>query len=77
MTTTKREERIAELATMMQEWGMTRREALLEILYMVYEMERPVEYLKTEFVQVPMRQIIPQVPLRRLRASHQSVIASS
>ena len=49
MTTTKREERIAELATMMQEWGMTRRETLLEILYMVYEMERPVEYLKTEF----------------------------
>ena len=49
MTTTKKEERIAELATMMQEWGMTRRETLLEILYMVYEMERPVEYLKTEF----------------------------
>ena len=49
MTTTKRENRIAELATMMQEWGMTRRETLLEILYMVYEMERPVEYLKTEF----------------------------
>lgn len=49
MTTTKREERIAELAAMMQEWGMTRRETLLEILYMVYEMERPVEYLKTEF----------------------------
>ena len=49
MNTTKREERIAELAAMMQEWGMTRRETLLEILYMVYEMERPVEYLKTEF----------------------------
>ena len=49
MTTTKREERIAELAAMMQEWGMTRRETLLEILYMVYEMERHVEYLKTEF----------------------------
>lgn len=49
MTTTKREERIAELATMMQEWGMTRRETMLEILYMVYEMEFPVEYLKTEF----------------------------
>ena len=49
MTTTKKENRIAELATMMQEWGMTRRETLLEILYMFYEMERPVEYLKTEF----------------------------
>ena len=49
MNTTKREERIAELATMMQEWGMTRRETMLEILYMVYEMEFPVEYLKTEF----------------------------
>ena len=49
MNTNKREERIAELAAMMQEWGMTRRETLLEILYMVYEMERPVEYLKTEF----------------------------
>ena len=49
MTTTKREERIAELAAMMQECGTPRRETLLEILYMVYEMERPVEYLKTEF----------------------------
>ena len=49
MTTTKREERIAELATMMQEWGMPRRETLLEILYMVYEMEFPVECLEKEF----------------------------
>ena len=32
MTTTEREERIAELAAMMQEWGMTRRETLLEML---------------------------------------------
>ena len=49
MTTTKREDRIAELATMMQEWGMTRRETMLEILYMVYEMEFPVECLEKEF----------------------------
>lgn len=49
MTTAKRERLIAELAAMMQEWGMTRRETLLEVLYMFYEMERPVEYLKTEF----------------------------
>lgn len=49
MTTTKREERIVELATMMQEWGLTRRETMLEILYMVYEVEFPVEYLEKEF----------------------------
>ena len=49
MTTTKREERIAELAAMMQEWGMTRRETLLEILYMVYEIEFPIECLEKEF----------------------------
>ena len=49
MTTTKRENRIAELDTMMQEWGMTRRETILEILYMVYEMEFPVECLEKEF----------------------------
>ena len=49
MTTTKREARIAELATMMQEWGMTRRETLLEILYMVYEVEFPIECLEKEF----------------------------
>ena len=49
MTTTKRESRIAELATMMQEWGLTRRETLLEVLYMFYEIERPGEYLKPEF----------------------------
>lgn len=49
MNTTKREERIAELAAMMQEWGMTRRETLLEILYMVYEVEFPIECLEKEF----------------------------
>ena len=49
MTTTKRENRIAELAAMMQEWGMTRRETMLEILYMVYEMEFPAECLEKEF----------------------------
>ena len=49
MTTTEREERIAELAAMMQEWGMTRRETLLEILYMVYEVEFPIECLEKEF----------------------------
>lgn len=49
MTTTKREERIVELATMMQECGLTRRETMLEILYMVYEVEFPVEYLEKEF----------------------------
>ena len=49
MTTTKRENRIAELAAKMQEWGMTRRETLLEILYMVYEVEFPVECLEKEF----------------------------
>lgn len=49
MTTTKREERIVELATMMQKWGMTRRETMLETLYMVYEVEFPVEYLEKEF----------------------------
>lgn len=48
MTTTEREERIAELAAMMQEWGMTRRETLLEILYMVYEVEFPIECLATK-----------------------------
>ena len=37
MTATKREERIAELNELMQEWGATRREALLEILYAFYE----------------------------------------
>ena len=46
MTTTMREARIAELAAMMQEWGMTRRETLLEILYMVYEVEFPIECLE-------------------------------
>lgn len=49
MTTTKREERIVELTTMMKEWGLTRRETMLEILYMVYEVEFPVEYLEKEF----------------------------
>ena len=49
MTTTKREERIAELDAMMKEWGMTRRETLLEILYMVYEVEFPIACLKNEF----------------------------
>lgn len=49
MFTTKREERVAELASMMQEWGLTCREALLETLYMVYEVEFPVEYLEKEF----------------------------
>ena len=49
MTTTMREARIAELAAMMQEWGMTRRETLLEILYMVYEVEFPIECLEKEF----------------------------
>lgn len=49
MFATKREERIAELTTMMQRWGMTRREALLETLYMVYEVEFPVECLEKEF----------------------------
>ena len=49
MTTTQREARIAELATMMQEWGMTRRETLLENLYMVYEVEFPIECLEKEF----------------------------
>lgn len=49
MTTTKREARIAELTAMMQEWNMTRRETMLEILYMVYEMEFPVECLEKEF----------------------------
>lgn len=49
MTTTKREERIAELAAKMQEWGMTRRETMLEILYMIYEVEFPIECLEKEF----------------------------
>ena len=49
MTTTKRERLIAELDTMTQEWNCTRRETMLEVLYMFYENEFPVEYLKTEF----------------------------
>ena len=40
---------IAELDTMTQEWNCTRRETMLEILYMFYENEFPMEYLKTEF----------------------------
>jgi len=37
MTIDKWEAKITELAVMMQEWGMTRRETLLEILYEFYE----------------------------------------
>ena len=37
MTATKREERIAELNEMMQEWGKNRRDTMLEILYAFYE----------------------------------------
>ena len=37
MTATKREERIAELNEMMQEWGMNRRDTMLEVLYTFYE----------------------------------------
>lgn len=37
MTVTKREERIAELNEMMQEWGMNSRDTMLEILYTFYE----------------------------------------
>ena len=49
MTTTKRERLIAELANAAKEWNCTHREALLEILYLSYENEFPMEYLKTEF----------------------------
>ena len=37
MTAAMREGRIAELNELMQEWGATRREALLDILYAFYE----------------------------------------
>ena len=37
MTTTKRENRIAELVELAQEWNCTYMEALLEILYTFYE----------------------------------------
>ncbi|MBE6913517.1 MAG: hypothetical protein E7472_01080 [Ruminococcaceae bacterium] len=40
---------IAELANAAKDWNCTHREALLEILYMFYENEFPMEYLKTEF----------------------------
>ena len=51
MTTTKREERISEIAEMAQEWNCTFKEALLEVLYTFYEtagFER--ERLDAEFV---------------------------
>lgn len=37
MTATKREERIAELNELMQEWEMTQRETLFAILFDFYE----------------------------------------
>ena len=37
MTVTKREERIAELNELMQEWEMTQRETLFAILFDFYE----------------------------------------
>ena len=37
MTTTKRENRIAELVELAQEWNCTFMEALLEVLYTFYE----------------------------------------
>ena len=49
MTTTKREMLIAELANAAKEWNCTHREALLEILYLFYENEFPVECLEKEF----------------------------
>ena len=48
MTTTKREMLIAELANAAKEWNCTHREALLEILYLFYENEFPVECLEKE-----------------------------
>ena len=37
MTTTKRENRIAELVELAQDWNCTYTEALLEVLYTFYE----------------------------------------
>ena len=47
--TTKREERIAEVNQMAMEWDCSFRDALLEILFMLYNSVFPDEYLEQEF----------------------------
>lgn len=49
MTTSKREKGIAELEQMTIEWNCSFREALFEILFMLYTDVFPDEYLEQEF----------------------------